>query len=134
MDIVWRIAEERIREAMEKGEFDDLPGKGKPVNLEDMSMVPPELRPAFKLLKNAGFLPPEMELRKEIASLEELIECIDDERILEETVALLNEKILTLNIMEKRSLPLEKKQYYADALRRKLRVSFRGKSRRKDVG
>ncbi|RMG60180.1 MAG: DUF1992 domain-containing protein [Deltaproteobacteria bacterium] len=122
MDIIWKIADEKIREAMERGEFDNLPGKGKPVEIEDLSLVPPDLRPAYKLLKNAGYLPPEMELRKEIATLEAMLEEIDDERVLEETVAILNEKILSLNIMEKRSLPLERKQYYADALRRKLRL------------
>lgn len=71
IDLVAVIAEERIREAMERGEFDNLPGKGRPLDLDDLANVPEELRSAYRLLKNAGFVPPEVELRKEIARLEE---------------------------------------------------------------
>lgn len=88
--------------------------------MDDLSLVPEELRMCYKVLKNAGLLPPELELRKEIATLELLLETIDDERVLESTISTLNEKIMRLNIIEKRSLPLEKKQYYAKSLRKKL--------------
>lgn len=67
------LAEQRIREAMERGEFDDLPGKGKPLPPEDDLDVPPELRVAYRILKNSGFVPPEVELRKDIASAEQLL-------------------------------------------------------------
>lgn len=93
--------------------------------MDDLSLVPEELRMCYKVLKNAGLLPPELELRKEIATLELLLETIDDERVLESTVSTLNEKIMRLNIIEKRSLPLEKKQYYAKSLRKKLRIPSR---------
>lgn len=73
MNIIDRIAEGRIQEAAERGEFDDLPGQGKPQQLDDDSLVPPELRAGYRMLKNAGFLPPELELRKEIRAVEELI-------------------------------------------------------------
>jgi len=46
-----KIVEQRIKEAMEKGEFENLPGKGKPIPLEDDSHVPEDLRLAYKLLK-----------------------------------------------------------------------------------
>lgn len=78
MDIVDRLAEERIREAMEQGEFDDLPGAGRPLKLDDDSMIPEELRAAYRLLKNSGFLPPELELRKEIEAAEQLLLGIED--------------------------------------------------------
>ena len=91
-----------------------------PLEMDDLSLVPEELRMCYKVLKNAGLLPPELELRKEIATLELLLETIDDERVLESTISTLNEKIMRLNIIEKRSLPLEKKQYYAKSLRKKL--------------
>jgi hypothetical protein len=55
----WRIAEERIREAQQAGAFDNLPGKGKPLELEDLSWVPEELRIGYLVLKNAHVLPPE---------------------------------------------------------------------------
>jgi len=77
------IAERRIREAMERGEFDNLPLKGKPLPPDDLAGVPEELRIAARILKNAGILPEEMELRKEIYSIQQLINrCDDDEEIL----------------------------------------------------
>ncbi|WP_415752763.1 DnaJ family domain-containing protein, partial [Paenibacillus forsythiae] len=51
------LAEQRIEEAMRKGEFRNLPGHGKPLELEDMTGVPEELRMSFKIMKNAGLLP-----------------------------------------------------------------------------
>jgi hypothetical protein len=73
MDIVERIADRRIREAMERGEFDNLPGAGRPLALDDDSNVPPELRVAYRILKRSGFVPPEVELRRDIASAEQLL-------------------------------------------------------------
>jgi hypothetical protein len=61
------LAESKIRAAMERGEFDDLAGLGKPLALDDLAGVPVELRMGFKLLRNAGCLPPELEARKEAA-------------------------------------------------------------------
>ena len=59
-----KIVEQRIREAQEKGEFDDLAGHGKPLALEDDRHIPEDLRLAYKILKNAGCLPPEVEEKK----------------------------------------------------------------------
>jgi hypothetical protein len=64
MDFFERIAENRILEAIEAGAFDNLEGKGRPLNLEDDAYIPSELRMAYKILKNADCLPPELELRK----------------------------------------------------------------------
>lgn len=72
------VAEERIRDAIERGEFNHLPGAGKPLPQEDDACVPEELRTSYKLLKNAGMLPEEMQLRKEMVTLEQLIaSCVD---------------------------------------------------------
>ena len=49
------VAEQRIREAMDKGEFDNLPGRGRPLDLDGEANIPEELRMAWKLLKNAGY-------------------------------------------------------------------------------
>ena len=54
------IAEQKIAEAIANGDFDDLPGAGKPLELDDDSLVPEELRLAYRILKNAGFVPPEV--------------------------------------------------------------------------
>jgi hypothetical protein len=79
VSIFARIAEARIREAMERGEFDDLPGAGRPLELEDLSRVPADMRLAYKVLRNAGVVPPEVELRREIYSLGRLIDAADDD-------------------------------------------------------
>ena len=50
------IAEQKIREALDRGDFDNLPGAGKPLVLEDLSHLPPELRMAYTILKNSGFI------------------------------------------------------------------------------
>jgi hypothetical protein len=75
----WSIAEERIREAIKQGEFDRLPGFGKPLPPDDAEGVPEELRLSFKLLRNAGVLPEEMQLRKEMVTLADLLRCTRDE-------------------------------------------------------
>jgi len=80
MDPLTAIAERRIQEAIERGEFDDLPGKGKPLLLgEDDRSVREELRMAYRMLKYAGLLPPEVELHKEILRLTDLLDAVHDE-------------------------------------------------------
>ncbi|BAF59866.1 hypothetical protein PTH_1685 [Pelotomaculum thermopropionicum SI] len=105
MDIAEVIAEGKIREAMEKGEFENLPGKGKPLQIDDLSHVPEELRAGYIILKNAGVLPEELQLKKEIISLQKLIDYCNDE---EERCTLrkkMNQKILRFDmLMEKRRL------------------------------
>ena len=61
MDILDQIAEARIQEALRAGELSNLPGAGKPLQLDDDSMIPKELRAAYRILKNSGFLPPEIQ-------------------------------------------------------------------------
>ena len=60
------LVERKIREAMEQGEFDDLPGKGQPVDMSENPFADPELRMAHRLLRNAGFAPAWIEERKDI--------------------------------------------------------------------
>lgn len=63
------IVEQHLQEAIRKGELDNLPGMGQPLRFEDDSDVPEESRMAYRILKNAGYLPPEMELRKDLNAL-----------------------------------------------------------------
>jgi len=72
------LVEERIQEALRRGDFDDLPGAGRPLALDDDLLVPPEARIAYRILKNAGFVPPEVLERREIAGLEASIAGIED--------------------------------------------------------
>jgi hypothetical protein len=73
MNAIERIAEQHIREALERGELTNLSGAGKPLDLNDDVDVPPELRAAYRILKNSGFVPPEVELRRDIANAEQLV-------------------------------------------------------------
>ena len=72
------IAERRICEAMEAGEFDDLPGRGRPLKLVDDPLVPEELRAALRVMRNAGVVPRELCLRRGIAELEAAIAGMDE--------------------------------------------------------
>lgn len=77
MWLIDQLVEQQIRAAQEKGELSNLPGEGAPLQLEDESGVPPELRTAYRLLKNAGFLPPELEMRREAVQLNDLLQLLD---------------------------------------------------------
>ena len=71
--------EEKIREAMARGEFDNLSGSGKPLDLEAYFNTPEDLRMAFSMLKANEFVPEEVEIFREIAELDERIKtCGDD--------------------------------------------------------
>src|SRR5512134_426782 len=107
MDPLALIAEEKIRAAMARGEFDNLPGAGKPLALEDDSLVPEDLRVPCRILKNAGCLPPEIELRKEIVTLRRLLFSIEDEGERRPRLRELDAKLLRLNLMRKKPLQLE---------------------------
>lgn len=67
-DVIGRVAERKIQEAIEEGKFEDLPGKGQPLLFDDDPMTPPHLRLANKILKNAGALPDWVQIQKEIVS------------------------------------------------------------------
>ena len=74
MDAIAWIAEQRIQEAQTRGELDNLPGSGKPLVLEDDSHIPPDLRMAYKVLRNGGYVPEEVAERREIQSLLDMLE------------------------------------------------------------
>lgn len=93
---MWPIdewAERHITEAQKRGDFDSLPGSGQPLALDDDSHVPPELRAGFRLLKNAGCLPPELQQRKEAVTLNNLLRGLSrehpDYEVLSKRLALL---------------------------------------------
>jgi DnaJ family protein C protein 28 len=66
MNRLESMAEKRLREAIENGEFDDLPGKGEPIDLRENPFEDPDLRTVHRLLRNAGFAPAWIEERKDI--------------------------------------------------------------------
>ena len=107
-----KIVEEKIRETQRNGEFDDLPGRGKPLYLEDDSHIPEDLRIAYKVLKNADCLPPEILDKKEIHQMQELLASIPDEKERYNLIKKINYRIMKLNMMGKKSPLLEERQIY----------------------
>ncbi len=67
------IIESKIAEAQRAGAFDDLPGAGKPLDLEEDRLVPEDVRMAYRILKNAGYVPEEILERREAADLRRLV-------------------------------------------------------------
>jgi len=118
-----RIAEQRILEAQRNGEFDNLPGKGKPLHLEDLSAVPEDLRMGYHILKNAHVLPPEAELMKEIHTLEDLLKYVEDDGERRALVKSLQWKVIRLDMLKRRSLDLGTVRAYS----RKLIAKFQFK-------
>lgn len=79
MWLIDQLVEARVADAAARGEFDDLPGAGRPPVPDDDSLVPGELRTAYRLLRNAGYVPEEIRLRGEIRAAEDLLRAADDE-------------------------------------------------------
>jgi DnaJ-like protein len=73
-----KFIDEQIRRAIEAGEFDNLPGKGKPIDLTPYFDTPEDLRMAYSILKGNNFVPEEVELLKEIEALKKRLESADD--------------------------------------------------------
>ncbi len=78
MDILAQVAEQKILAAIARGELDNLSLQGQALTLEDDSMVPDELRMGYKILKNAGVLPEELQLKKECLQLQDLLDSCQD--------------------------------------------------------
>ncbi|HOP63355.1 MAG TPA: DUF1992 domain-containing protein [Spirochaetota bacterium] len=99
MSIFETIAERRIQEAMNRGEFDNLSCKGKPLPPDDLDMVPDELWMSYKILKNAGVIPEEVELRKSIMHLNDLLNTCVDENERNQIRKKITEKQLRYNML-----------------------------------
>src|ERR1041385_6532340 len=103
VSFLHRIAEQRILEAQREGAFDNLPGKGKPLQLDDQSWVPEDLRIGYHVLKNAHVLPPEAELLKDIHTLEDLLKHVEDEGPRRALAKSIQQKLIRLDILRGRS-------------------------------
>jgi len=123
VSFLHRIAEQRILEAQREGAFDNLSGKGKPLKLEDLSWVPEDLRIGYHVLKNAHVLPPEVELLKDIHTLEDLLKHIEDENERCSLTKSIQWKMIHLDMLKRRSLDLNAVRSYS----RKLVAKFQRK-------
>ena len=119
MNFLETQVEQRISEAMERGDFDDLPGAGKPLATEpDDPFVPPELRMAYKILKNAGYIPEEVRLRREIHDVEALIRTAHS--VEERSDAARRLRVLMARLGQSRGGSLQLEQAYYDQLLNRL--------------
>ena len=118
-----KIVEERIRKAQKKGEFDNLEGSGEPLNLLNDQTVAEELRLAYKILKNAECLPPEIELKKQIRQTEDLLGAMTGTTEKYRAIKKLNYLIMKLNTLRNTAIEFEEPQKYSDKLIEKLEAS-----------
>ena len=119
MNILAFLAEQKILQAMEERDLSDNSFKYKPLPLEDDSFVPAELKIAYKILKNSGFLPPEVEERKEIKRIEDLITSTEDEH--ERLRQMKKLELLMMKIDAKRSFTTSinsQHEYYRNVVER----------------
>ncbi len=104
MDLFTILSEDKIKQAIKDGEFNQLPGMGKPLQLEDLSHISPELRMSYKLMKNANMMEGDIELKKDIHTIEELLSHFPEGMEREKLQVQLNEKMLQLDkILKKRN-------------------------------
>ena len=99
LGIFSRIAEQKINEAVQNGELDNLAYAGKKLNLEDLSHIPEDLRMSYRILKNAGFVPEEVTLKNECVRLFDLIQACGNDGEREQHRKVLNEKTLRLQLL-----------------------------------
>src|ERR1700753_1690388 len=79
MKLLDALVEQRIAAAVARGEFDDLPGAGAPLALDDDALVPEEVRVANRILKNAGFVPPAVEQLRALRDLKAELSAVSDQ-------------------------------------------------------
>ena len=91
--------EQQIRKAIAEGEFDDLPGKGKPVDLRAYFDTPEDLRMAYSILKDANVVPEEVQLLNDIEALKAQLETCSDQEQRNQIEKAIREKRLTFNLL-----------------------------------
>jgi hypothetical protein len=128
MDPLSFIAEQKIAQAMQERDFNSPKWKNKPLPLDDDRFVPDDLKMAYKILKNSGYLPPEIEDRKEVKKLEDLIACTEDEHERLKQMKKLN--VLLMKIDAQRSSPVNiagQNDYYQKVVER---ITLHSKSKK----
>ena len=120
------IAERRIDEALREGTLDVASWRNRPLPMTNDHLVPDELRMAHKILKNAGYLPPEIETKKEIQQIEDLLADCEDEYTRVRQLKKLNYLVMKLNAMKGEAVNIERQdEYYRRVVER---ISVRKKS------
>lgn len=98
-----KLIDEQIRNAMEAGEFDNLEGSGKPLDLDSYFSAPEDLRMGYSVLKSNKFVPEEVDRLKEIGILKEKVKQTADENEKKNLTKILREKELAFNLIIERN-------------------------------
>lgn len=96
---IEKFIEEQINRAMADGKFDNLPGKGQPLDLIAYFQTPEHLRLCYSILKNGDFAPPEVELLREIEALKRQLESTSDEEQQKQLNKTIAQKTLTFKLL-----------------------------------
>jgi hypothetical protein len=112
LEAIRRIAERKISEAIQQGLLDTQNWRNRSLPMTNDNLVPEELRMAYKILKNAGYLPPEIEAKKEIQAIEDLLSACEDEYTRLKQIKKLNYLVLKLNIMKGDAVSIESQEEY----------------------
>jgi len=115
-----KIVEERIRRAQQEGRFADLRGRGRPLRLEDDQHIPEDLRLCHKILKNANYLPPALEIKKQIRQTEDLMGAMTDTAEKYRTLKKLNYLIMKYNTLKAGASVFDIPQRYDHQLVRRM--------------
>lgn len=107
---------------MAEGAFEHLCGHGRPLDLKDESHIPEDLRMAYKILKNAGYLPREVELQKQISSTRDLLKSCRDEQEKIKQLQKLNLLVTRMNMQRKVPVNLEENQAYFEKVVNRVKI------------
>ena len=99
---IEKFVEDQIKKAMAEGEFDNLPGKGQPIDLDGYFQTPEDLRICYSILKNSQFIPEEVQMLKDIEALREQLAACSDEAQKNQLSKTLRDKVLSFNLVMER--------------------------------
>jgi len=117
------VSEDRIRKAIEEGQFDNLEGAGKPLKPDEAQNLPPELRMAYRVLKNGGYVPAEIAEEQEITRTIDLLEHMKDEGERYRQMQKLNVMIMKMNERRGRPVSLDVTDDYYRRIVEKVRIA-----------
>ena len=123
LEAIQIIAERKIKEAIDEGGLNLEAWYNRPLPQSNDSMIPEDLRLAYKMLKNSGYMPPELETKKEIQKLEDLIAANEDEHTRVKQIKKLNYLVMKLNAMRGDTATLENQEKYYQKVVEKLTVT-----------
>lgn len=112
LEAIRIIAERKISEAIRKGLLDNEAWRNRPLPVTNDNLVPEELRMAHKILKNGGYLPPEIEAKKEIQQIEDLLATCEDECTRVKQIKKLHYLVSKLNAMKGDAVSIENQEEY----------------------